>query len=153
VTDPLGDDMTQDTLALLSRLTDYAEQSETALAKVTNDVQKMRDERYKPYLTTMGAFIAIFVTALGYVYSMENRLTDSLFKISENISEIRSYERINEDRIRVLDERLTARSKTMTQRWNTHQALHERIDQGTLLLSREVVELLKQVRDAGKAEE
>jgi hypothetical protein len=144
--------MTQDTLALLSRLTDYAEQSETALAKVTADVQEMRDERYKPYLTTMGAFLAIFVTAIGYVYSMENRLTDSMFKISENISKIRSYERINEDRIETLSTRLAARTETMSQRWNTHQALHSRIDQGTMLLSAEVLELLKEVRDATEAE-
>jgi hypothetical protein len=145
--------MTEDTLALLSRLTDYAEHSEAALAKVTEDVQQMRDERYKPYLTTMGAFIAVFVTALGYVYSMENRLTDTMFKISANISEIRSYERINEDGIETLSTRLSARTETMGQRWNTHQDLHARMDRGTMLLSSEVLELLKEVKDANEADQ
>jgi hypothetical protein len=146
VTDPLGEDMTADTLALLGRLTDYAEQSETALAKVTEDVQQMRDERYKPYLTTMGAFVAIFVTAIGYVYSMENRLTDSMFKISENISGIRSYERINEDRIETLDERLKARTGTMNRRWESHQATHNRIDNGDKLMAQEMLNLIRDVR-------
>jgi hypothetical protein len=152
VTGHLGDKMTQDTLALLSRLTDYAEHSEATLAKVTADVQEMRDERYKPYLTTMGAFVAIFVTAIGYVYSMENRLTDSMFKISENISVIRSYERINEDGLETLDERLKARTGTMNRRWENHQSIHARIDTGDKIMAQEMLNLIRDVREAKGAD-
>lgn len=134
--------MADDILSLLARLTDYAEHSESALAKVTADVEKLRDDRYKPYITSVGAFFALFVTAVGYVYAMEQRLTETYFTIQTSIHEVRSYARINEDRIQVLDARLHARTETMAHRWDAHKQVHTRMDARSTLMAKEILDLV-----------
>lgn len=133
-----------DTLALLNRLTTYAEQTELSIAKVTADVERLRDERYKPYLTTMGAFLAIFVAAVGYVYAMEQRLMASLFQTQGQIQNVLALEKINENSIDVLEKRLAARTNTMGQRWDQHKVVHEKIDRSQDIVGKEVLGLIKE---------
>ena len=139
--------MSDDTLALLTRLTDYAQQSESAIAKVTLDVERLREDRYRPYLASMSAFLLLFMAAVGYIYAMEQRLTDGFFQIQASLHELRAYERINQDRIEVLDRRLSVRTETMTTRWRTHTAQHEQIDQGRQMMAQEILTIGRELRE------
>jgi len=138
--------MSEDTLALLTRLTDYAQQSESAIAKVTQDVERMREERYKPYITTMGAFLALFMASIGYIYAMEQRLTDGFFEVQNVIGNLRSMEQINADRIAVTSDRLRARTSTMESRWDVHLKQHSQIDAGRQMMAQEILEMGRSLR-------
>lgn len=139
--------MSEDTLALLTRLTDYAEHSETAIAKVIRDVEQLREDRYRPYLASMGAFLALFVAAVGYIYAMEQRLTAGFFDVQSAIHELRSFERINEDRIHVLDTMLETRTSTMGHRWTVHMQQHEQQDKARALMAKELLSISREVRN------
>ena len=138
--------MPDDTIALLSRLTDYAQQNEAAIEKVATEVERMREERLKPYFTTMGAFLALFVAAVSYIYSMEQRLTDGFFAIQSAIHEVKALERINRNSILTLDERLEVRSDTMRQRWAVHSQDHEHKNKSRELMAREILDLSREIK-------
>ena len=106
----------------------------------------MREDRYKPYITTMGAFVALFVGAVGYIYQMEQRLTSTLFGLQSSIQDVRAYQKINEDRIATVDDRLTTRTQNMVFRWDQHAKEHSEISRQQHLMGNELIDVIKKIR-------
>ena len=140
----------EDMRALLSRLTDYSERNNSVISKLAKDMDDLREARYKPYITTLSAFLALFVTAVGYIYNVEQRLTDGSFALQRSIQQIDSAEHINADRIKVLDNRLATRTNTMSTRWDAHNQLHKEIESDKRALTMEVLTIIKKQRDGGE---
>lgn len=131
---------------ILNRLTLVSEDTNRSFLSMESDyndlrvsIASLKDARYKPYLTTMGAILALFVAGVSYVYQSEKHITGIMFAVSQNISEIRSQERINHAAITTLNQRLSDRTATMGHRWDVHIADHESSDRGMKLLAEQVL--------------
>ena len=113
---------------ILSRLTELAEYSSKSFERLEMDVQDLKQNRYKPYLTSMGAFLVVVLGVMGYVYNLETRLTAVLFQLNASVA-------VNSERLNVLSERLTDRTEATLERWHNHAEKHRTLEEGLRLIA------------------
>lgn len=117
---------------ILDRLTTLTEQSRQSFDKLEGEVQLIKDQRFKPYFASAGAFLIVVMGVMGYVYALETRLTAVLFSLNAKVAVV--HERVN-----VVDDRLRSRTDTMALRWDTHAQRHKTLDDGLRVLANKLL--------------
>lgn len=118
---------------LLQRLTQMAEDSHASFQRIQADVQEIKDQRYKPYFASMGAFLVIVLGVMGYVYNLETRLTNLLFTMNAQVT-------VSGERLDALEKRLESRTNQMITRWDTHADRHASMDEGMRILVQRILD-------------
>lgn len=114
---------------ILIRLTSLAEDSREAFLRLEKEVHTARDKRLAGFVGASGAFVAVVVAVMAYVYNLETRLVGLLF-------ELNAEEAVVSERADVLEERLNTRSNNMAQRWDDHTNDHNSIEQEVWAIER-----------------
>jgi hypothetical protein len=112
---------------IFEQLLAVQDRTEESFKRLEDDVRELRDNRYRPYFASAGAFLAITLGVVGYIYSLETRLTSLLFTMNSQVN-------VTQERINVLESRLKARTESMQLRWDTHVNAHDSISEGMRIL-------------------
>lgn len=118
---------------LLVRLTSLTERSQEAFTKIEADVQSIKDQRYRPYFASMGAFLVVVIGVVGYVYNLETRLTSILFTLNSEVA-------VTQERLDVQDSRLQMRTENNRALWETHTNRHDSLDEGLRIMVQKMIE-------------
>lgn len=118
---------------IFEQLINIQKTTNNAFIRLENDVRELKDARYKPYFASAAAFLAIVISVMGYVYSLETRLTQLLFKLNAQVS-------VSDERLNVLDSRLKQRTESIHVRWQTHNDVHQDIRQSLRTIATEILE-------------
>lgn len=117
---------------IFEQLINIQKTTNNAFIRLESDVRELKDARYKPYFASAAAFLAIVISVMGYVYSLETRLTELLFKLNAQVS-------VSDERLNVLDNRLKQRTDSIHVRWQTHNDVHEDIRQSLRIMAQEIL--------------
>jgi hypothetical protein len=118
---------------ILSRLTELAEYSGKSFERLEIDVQDLKQNRYKPYITSMGAFLVVVMGVMSYVYTLETRLSAVLFSLNARVA-------VADERMMVLSDRLGVRTEGMVERWSNHASDHARMQDSLRLIVEHMLE-------------
>lgn len=128
---------------ILSRLTELAEYSGKSFERLELDVQALKENRYRPYFASAGAFLVVVLGVMGYIYNLETRLTGVLFNLNAQVA-------VGDERLNVLADRLAMRTEATLERWHNHADKHTQLDEGLRVL---VVRMLDQDEKKSELEE
>lgn len=103
---------------LLGRMTELVDRSNTSLDKIERELAELKDSRFRPYFTSMGAFLVIVVGVMSYVYSLESRLNGYLLGMTSDMA-------VMGQSISTLDDRLSTRTGNTIARWDRHEGAHQ----------------------------
>lgn len=117
---------------IFEQLINIQKTTNNAFIRLESDVRELKDARYKPYFASAAAFLAIVISVMGYVYSLETRLTELLFKLNAQVS-------VSDERLNVLDNRLKQRTDSIHVRWQTHNDVHDDIRQSLRVMAQEIL--------------
>lgn len=112
---------------ILERIVSLQQASSEAFMRLETEVRELKDQRYKPYFASAGAFVVVVMGVMSYVYALETRLNAVLFEINASVQ-------VSHERNNVLEDRLIARTESIHVRWETHSREHSRISDGFSLL-------------------
>lgn len=115
---------------ILDRLIDIQDNTGESFKRLEHEVRELKDQRYKPYFASAGAFLLVVMGVMTYVYALETRLNALLFEINASVQ-------VTQERVNVTEERLALRSENIKGRWTTHSLEHSRISRGFALLLEE----------------
>jgi hypothetical protein len=97
---------------------------ETSIHELRVDIKDLRDTRFKPYITTVGALVTLFLAGLGYIYNLEHSLNDAMDRLANEIHDLESYERISIERDGSLAAALAADNNTLLEAIVRHDNRH-----------------------------
>lgn len=100
--------------------------------RLETEVRDLKDNRYRPYFASGAAFLVIVLAVMGYVYNLETRLTQLLFKLNADVS-------VSHERINVLENRLMQRTENIQLRWDSHTQRHSELNDGMRILLRQML--------------
>lgn len=132
-------DFQKETLELIHHLAELTERRNERLDILVKEVKDLRDTRHRPYLTTMGAMLALIMGVTSYVYNLEMRLSNT---VSDDRARIVYLERDSQQHREHLIEmenriahRLMMRTKNVDRRWIVHSSQHRAISENFCGLS------------------
>ena len=120
----------------------------TSIKELRQEISELKEQRYKPYFTSVGLFVVITLAVTGYVYNLESRITGALFNLQKEISSNDADIRVAREMITIHAERALARQDHAKERERT---LRERIDEQkvtSIRISDELIKHMKEHRDA-----
>ena len=125
--------MSQPTIEdIFERLLQMQSTSGEAFMRLETEVRELKDNRYRPYFASAAAFLVIVLAVMGYIYNLETRLTELLFRLNADVS-------VSHERINVLEGRLHQRTENIQVRWDTHMQRHGEINEGLRILLRQML--------------
>lgn len=101
----------------------------TSVDELRKEVQELRDTRFRPYITSMGMFVAVSIAVTGYVYGLERRTSQAFFSVTNSIGDLETMAQVNTKHIGINSDRSLARQEHALNRENSHNRLHENLEQ------------------------
>ena len=132
----------------LSRMAESLERSSstmtTSLSDLKKEIAELKEQRYRPYFTSVGLFVAITLAVTGYVYSLESRITQAIFNLQKDISDNAADIRVAGELIDLHAERALARQTHARER---EAYIREQIGEGRESQRRLAEEVLRHFQD------
>lgn len=97
---------------------------EESIHELREEVKELRDSRFRPYISTVGALVSLFLAGLAYVYGLEHRLNVAIAGLKDDVYDLRSYERISVERDESLSTALSADNRTLMDAIVRHDNRH-----------------------------
>ena len=94
---------------------------------MSSEIRELREQRYKPYLTSMGLFLGLALAVTGYVYNLEQRLINGIFAIERGVSELETISSTNAARLSDIEERYSMFRDFFEKRWDAHKEDHREL--------------------------
>lgn len=110
---------------VLKQLTKVADTTDRSLQRIDTEISDLKESRTKPYLLSMGLFLAVISGVAGYVYNLETRINRTIFELSSDIHDVESATQTNKEMIDVVDSRLLLRNSNQQQLWKDHIEIHK----------------------------
>ena len=136
----------------ISRMADAMDRSSssltTSIKELRQEISELKEQRYKPYFTSVGLFVVITLAVTGYVYNLESRITGALFNLQKEISSNDADIRVAREMVEIHAERAMARQDHTKEREAAISARVDELKQGSSRIADELVHHLKEHRDA-----
>lgn len=140
-------------VGILSKLSEVAERNDRSFDRLALELEKLKEAKYRPYLTSMGTFLILIFGVTSYIYSLEVRLTRVIFDLSSSIHQIEGETKVNNERIQVMSERFKARTQGMETRWTAHNKNHSSMSDMMITLSDRIFIITGEKKDSGGKQE